>query len=59
MAQKQTRETYGIYLPNDSEMWFKVTFTSAARARWFAEANDLGKSDCEIRPVSKIQKEAA
>jgi hypothetical protein len=38
-----------IYLPNDNEKWFKVGFSSRARAVWFAEANGLGQDEYEIR----------
>ena len=50
-------DTYGIYLPNDTEKWFKVTFSSESRARWFAEANDLGPKDCDIRSTNEVQAE--
>lgn len=49
--------TYGIYLPNDTEQWFKITFSSQSRARWFAESNDLGREDCDIRPVHEVEAE--
>jgi len=41
--------TYGIYLPNDTEMWFKIKFSSESRAHWFAEANGLDPAEYEIR----------
>jgi hypothetical protein len=43
---------FAIYLPNDNERWFKVSFSSKARAEWFAEANDLGPDDYEVRGVN-------
>jgi hypothetical protein len=51
------RVTYGIYLPNDNEKWFKTTFTSKRRAHWYAEQNDLGADDYEVRDTSIVLEE--
>jgi len=40
---------YAIYLPNDVEKWFNITFSSLTRAHWYAEANDLATSEYEVR----------
>ena len=60
---KQNRVTYGIYLPNDSEQWFGITFTNKARAYWFAESNGLNPNEYEVRDtrsvVEETQKEVA
>ena len=55
--KKNHRITYGIYLPNDTEQWFNVTFDTERRARWYAEMNDLGSGDCDIRPVHEVEAE--
>ena len=40
---------YAIYLPNDTEKWFNVTFKKESRALWFAEINNLEPDDYEVR----------
>jgi len=47
---------FSIFLPNDNEKWFKTSFGNRERAVWFAEANDLGRDEFEVRPsTSRIK----
>ena len=47
---------YSIFLPNDNEKWFKTSFSNRSRAIWFAESNDLGNDEFEVRPsTSRIK----
>ena len=45
-----TRKQYAIYLPNDTEKWFGITFSKVSRAKWFAEIHSLESHEYEIRP---------
>lgn len=47
------RTAYGIYLPNDTEKWFSVTFTGKTRAHWYAEVSGLDPNDYEIRSTNE------
>jgi len=40
---------FSIFLPNDNEKWFKTSFSEKPRAKWFAEANDLGHDEFDVR----------
>ena len=50
----KTQQRFAIYLPNDTEKWFNIHFSSKDRAYWFAEANDLTPDDYEVRPTNVI-----
>jgi hypothetical protein len=43
---------YGIYLPGDTEQWFKVKFSNLERAHWYAESSGLEADEYEIRKTT-------
>jgi hypothetical protein len=59
MAKSRTRKAYGIYLPDDTEQWFKTTFTNEGRAHWYAEVNGLNPDEYEVRLTDEVPAQAA